>query len=58
MDCHWVTKTHSSGVDSDCANAVCNATEVEVLRDSGGNGENVRCACKPPISNQSEIRDK
>ena len=45
-DCNWVTKTHSSGVDSDCANAVCNATQVEVLRSNGGDGENVRCACK------------
>ena len=34
-----MTKIDSSSVDSDCANAVCNATEVEVLRASvGGNG--------------------
>ena len=25
---------------------MCNATEVEVLRSNGGDGENVRCACK------------
>ncbi|MCJ1474244.1 hypothetical protein MMC13_002902 [Lambiella insularis] len=34
----------AGGVDSDCANAVCNATEVEVLRSGLGDDENVRCA--------------
>lgn len=42
--CQWVTKTDSSGVDSDCANAVCNATQVEVLRASVG-GDGTLCAC-------------
>ncbi|MCJ1456786.1 hypothetical protein MMC28_007151 [Mycoblastus sanguinarius] len=36
--------TQNGGVDSDCANAVCNATEVEVLRSGLGDDENVRCA--------------
>ncbi|KAG9571281.1 glycoside hydrolase family 18 protein, partial [Aureobasidium melanogenum] len=37
-DCHWVTKTDSTGVDSDCANAVCAKDEIEILRSSSGSG--------------------
>lgn len=57
-DCHWVTKTDSTGVDSDCANAVCAKDEIEILRSSSGSGATL-CACKfPSLSQLKQSADK
>lgn len=45
VGCHWV-----GGTDGDCANAVCNATELEVDRATYGGPNGVGCDCEPSPS--------